>query len=207
MGTEQPLGLRERTRRAVRREITETAERLFIERGYDATTIEDIAAAIGMSPRSVFRYFPTKEDLLVGKFDTFTDSLAEALSARPGDEPAWTSLRRSFEVLVPQYEDADTAAMAKRIQEVVFSTPALHARYLQKLQALQDAAVDTLRARSEGASPAPGAPGLATLELAAVVGAAFACLLAAQRAWLAGDGARPIASLLDDAMAALTPRI
>ncbi|GAS96633.1 TetR family transcriptional regulator [Mycolicibacterium canariasense] len=191
--------LRERTRRAVRTEITEAAERLFTERGYDATTIDDIAAEVGMSSRSVFRYFATKEDLLIGKFDNAADALLTALQQRPTGEPLWASLRAAFDVFVPDDSTPDKAQMASRIHEVVFETPAVFGRYLQKLQRLQDDIETLVRARDDsGASYAMTDP-----TLRAVIGAAFACLLAAQRTWLYARGADTFTRILDRAMTAI----
>lgn len=191
--------LRERTRRAVRTEITDAAERLFIERGYDATTIDDIAAEVGMSSRSVFRYFATKEDLLIRKFDNATDAQLAALRQRPPDEPLWTSLRASFDVFVPDDSTPDRAQMASRIHEVVFETPAVFGRYLQKLQHLQDDIETIVRAREDAAAS------YATTDptLRAVIGAAFACLLAAQRTWLHASEADAFTHILDRAMTAI----
>ncbi len=200
--SEQPVGLRERTRRAVQREITEAAERLFLERGYDTTTIADIAAEAGMSARSVFRYFPTKEDLLVGKFDNIADPLLTSLRGRPRDEPVWTSLRRMFDLLDPSTGTPGAQETARRINEVIFSTPAVVARYLQKLQLLQDSAETVLRERA-AAGDIPYADDDPTPR--AIVGAAFSCLLAAQHAWLTRSDRDPFGTVLDRAMAALCP--
>src|SRR5580704_9262497 len=79
--TEPPAGLRERMRRTVLSEIAEVALKLFIEHGYETVTIDDIAAAAGLSRRSVFRYFSTKEDIVVGKFDLIADDMLAELRA------------------------------------------------------------------------------------------------------------------------------
>lgn len=99
MSEKQP-GLRERTRRAVTAEIAASAQRLFVERGFEATTIDDIAGAVGMSQRSVFRYFATKEDIVLGKFDLVLEDMLTALRQRPPGEEVWTSLRHVLDVLI-----------------------------------------------------------------------------------------------------------
>src|SRR4051812_32379863 len=81
--TRDPLPVRERPRRAVRGELTQLAVDLFVEKGYDETTIDDLAAAAGMSKRTFFRYFASKEELVMGKYEVFGEQLAEDLAARP----------------------------------------------------------------------------------------------------------------------------
>ena len=194
--------LRERTRRAVSKEITDAANALFIERGYEATTIDDIAAAVGMSQRSVFRYFATKEEIVVGKFDFVADEMLKVLRARPTDEQAWESLRRVFDLLVPYVDAPGNHEVAEPMQRIVFSTPPLFASYLQKLQQMQDAVVTALLERAENAGtpyahddPAPRA----------LTAAAFGCLVAAQHSWLAGGAETTFAETLDRAMATIAP--
>lgn len=192
--------LRERTRRAVQKEIGDAALGLFASRGYDATTIDDIAAVVGMSPRSVFRYFATKDEIVVTKLDLCADDMLDTLRARPADEPAWTSLRRLFVDVVGR---PDQQEALKPIQRVVLETPALLAVYLQKLHCIQDAVVDVLldQAEAAGAPYAPDDPALRAL-----TAAAFGCLVAAQHAWLASETDEVLASYIDRAMATITPR-
>src|SRR5947199_10224343 len=90
-----PLPVRERTRRAVRGELTQLAVDLFVEKGYDETTIDDLAAAAGMSKRTFFRYFASKEELVMGKYEFLGQQLAETLPARPAAEPPWVPLRQT----------------------------------------------------------------------------------------------------------------
>ncbi|WP_326836515.1 helix-turn-helix domain-containing protein [Amycolatopsis rhabdoformis] len=203
--TDHRPGLRERTRRAVRQDITEAAQRLFVEHGYEQTTMDDVAEAAGLSRRSLFRYFPTKEDLIVGKFELLAETMVELLRERPLAEPAWTSLRRIFDLLVPYVDAPGKHEVAEPMQRIVFSTPALLASYLEKLHRMAAGVETVLRERAEtrGAPYEPGDPAPP-----AIAGAAFSCLLAAQHAWLAGgageDGAT-FAGCLDRAMAALAP--
>jgi AcrR family transcriptional regulator len=71
-------GLREITRRAVRAQIADTAMALFVAHGFEQTTVDQIAAAVGISTRSVFRYFATKEDMVVGHLNEIGDKRADA---------------------------------------------------------------------------------------------------------------------------------
>ena len=196
-------GLRERTRRAIQKEITEAAERLFVERGYEATTIEHIAEAVGMSRRTVYRYFSTREDVVLGKFDVVADEVLDALRRRPVDEPVWASLRHSFDRLVVHLDDAGNTGLAEPMQRILFGTPGLLARYLEKIERIQGAVELVVRERAETAGtpwadddPAPRA----------IVAAALGCVLAAQHAWLAGGAKEKFAVMVDRAMAAVGPR-
>ncbi|MFV2008709.1 MULTISPECIES: TetR/AcrR family transcriptional regulator [unclassified Micromonospora] len=202
MTGKQPT-LRERTRRAVQRDIADAALQLFVSRGYDATTIDDIAAAVGMSQRSVFRYFATKEDIVVGKFDLGADDMLDNLRERPAGEPVWTSLRRLFDIVDASADTSGQQQVSKPVQRVILETPALLAVYLRKLQSMQHAAVAVLRERATAAGapyaaddPTPGA----------LAAAAFGCLVAAQHAWLASTTEDSLADYVDRAMAALSPR-
>jgi AcrR family transcriptional regulator len=187
--------LRERTRRAVQKEIADAALRLFVAQGYAATTIDDIAVEVGMSPRSVFRYFATKEEIVVGKFDLGGQVMLDELRARPAEEPPWQSLRRVFDIV-----DEPDNESTKSVQRVIFETPALFAVYLQKLQTIQDAVSTELikRLRSGGVS-SPSTE----LSQRAMTAAAFGCLITAQHAWMAASADEPLSAWIDRAMLSL----
>ncbi len=87
-------GLREQKREQTRRLLVESADRLFRERGYGETTVADIAAAAGVSTRTAFAYFPTKDDLLFPDADARIRAAVDALETRAdGDEPVMALLR------------------------------------------------------------------------------------------------------------------
>jgi AcrR family transcriptional regulator len=198
MNQSDPLPVRERTRRAVRAELTMLAQELFVARGYDETTVDDIAAAAGMSRRTFFRYFASKEDLVLGKYEMFGDRLAEALAARPHDEPIWLSLRRSFDVVVDYFADESRGAQAVAMERIIQGNPALNAGYLERVSRTQDRLLHLVRERI--GQHDPNDP-----RAAAIVGAALSCLIAAQTTWLASNQARPFGDVLDEAMAAVKP--
>ncbi len=203
MSSIRQAGLRQRTRLAVRREITKAAEALFVERGFEATTIEDIADAIGVSQRSVHRYFASKEEIVLGKFDFVAEDMLATLRSCPADEPVWAALHRTFGAMLALAETPQHAELVEPIHRVIFDTPALLAGYLQKLQQMQEAVVDELLTRAAAAGtpyedddPTPRA----------VTAAAFGCLVAAQRAWLTSPSKSSLTSALDRAMATVRPR-
>jgi AcrR family transcriptional regulator len=90
---EMTTGLRERKKQQTRQAIHEAAMKLFAERGYDATTIADIADAAGISPRTFFSYFSAKEEAIFQKFDMAYDEFSRALSERPAGTTALQALR------------------------------------------------------------------------------------------------------------------
>ena len=198
-GATSTTPLRERTRRAVRAELIDAAQDLFVAQGYERTTVEQIASAAGMSRRSFFRYFASKDDLVLGKYDAMSDQFVEALRARPADEPLWESLRRVFDGVVDYVADPGRADRAAAMEAVVQADDALRAAYLQRLDAMQKAVVLTARERAraagrawEDADPAPDA----------AVGAAFACMRSAHD--LAASSGRELADLLDATFRRLT---
>ncbi|WP_347176666.1 helix-turn-helix domain-containing protein [Parafrankia sp. EAN1pec] len=223
------LDLRERTRRAVRTELMSVAMDLFVRNGYEATTIDEIVAAAGMSRRSFFRYFGSKEDVVLGHLDALGASLAEALGQRPANEDAWTALRRAFDTLIAHQTSDPQAALSMR--QMLDGNPGLQARNLERQCRWHDRLAPQIAARLSytGTGPAddspagagavvdshpgdshpgdshPGAGPAAGARTAAVIGAALACMEAANRAWMATDGRTPLATILDDVMRTVRP--
>lgn len=193
-----PIPVRERTRRAMRAELTMLAQDLFATKGYDQTTIDDLVAAAGMSKRTFFRYFTSKEDLVLGKYELLADRLIEALAARPRDEPVWDSLRRAFDVIVEYFDDEQQLSRTLAMEKVIRGNPALGAGELERISRAQEQLADLVRERTGRQSPADPAP-------AAIAGAALSCLIAAKTTWITTGQSRPFAELLDHAMAALRP--
>ncbi len=115
---------------AVTASIAAHALALFDEKGFDAVTADEIAAAAGISRRSFFRYFPTKEDVVVAGHAAFGERIIEVVKARPQTEDVWVSLRRGYDVLADNVDrDPEGAA---RTMRVVNSTASLRAHTLEK---------------------------------------------------------------------------
>src|SRR5438874_9005955 len=140
-----PLPVRERTRRAVRGELAQLAVDLFVEKGYDETTIDDLAAAAGMSKRTFFRYFASKEELVMGKYEVLGEQLAEDLSARPAGEPIWVSLRQVFGRVVEYFESEARGTASVAMEKIVRDHPALNASYLERVSRMQELVLDEAR--------------------------------------------------------------
>lgn len=200
-----PTPIRERTRRLAQLELTNVAQDLFLERGYENTTVDQIAAAAGMSKRTFFRYFPSKDDLVIGKYDLFGDRMAEALDERPADEPVWESMRRVFDMTLGYVDDDHQRARNDAMESIVRSTPQLQAGYLEKMQRVQQLLIGRVAARLTSSAPASDSPA-GDPRAAAIVGSAFACMQAARATWFASDRTRPFADVLDDAMGIIEVR-
>ena len=190
-----PPALRERTRRAVHREIADAALELFLTQGFDATTVDQIAAAAGISRRSFFRYFAAKEDVVIGDFVERGHVLRDALAARPDAEDPWDSLIAAFVVLRDRFGDPTAAEL--RVARLLHSEPSLRARRLEKQLAWQDALVPELTRRlaAESADAA-----MAKHRAGAMIACALACLDVAVDTWVDLDGARGLEELWRDAI-------
>lgn len=199
MSEPTPVPIRERTRRLAQTELTSVAQDLFVAQGYEGTTVDQIAAAAGMSKRTFFRYFPSKEDLVIGKYDLFADRMAEALDDRPAHEPVWESLRRVFDLTLDYVQDDHQRARNDAMEEIVRSSPQLHARYLEKMQRVQELLIGRVAIRLTGRNLDPSDP-----VPAAIVGAAFACMHAAHHAWFASDRSVAFSGYLDRSMGVLS---
>ncbi|SDE61385.1 DNA-binding transcriptional regulator, AcrR family [Auraticoccus monumenti] len=96
MAEANPRGVRDEKKRATRHNLRLAALRLVDERGLDGTTTDDIAAAAGVSPRTFFNYFPTKESALVGVDSELAEAILSAIRERPAEEPPLTVMREVF---------------------------------------------------------------------------------------------------------------
>jgi AcrR family transcriptional regulator len=144
-------GLAVRKKERTRRQLAEAAAELFSERGYAGTTIDDIAAAVDVSPRTFFRYFPTKEDLVVAIGATSLDLFLEALRNRPPEESLQVALREAMgQSLASGWEDTEKV---RSFVTLLRETPALRARWLEEAYGKRDLMAEVIAART-GSDPA-----------------------------------------------------
>jgi AcrR family transcriptional regulator len=123
-------GLRERKKIKTRATIREAAYRLIAEQGYDATTIEQIADAAEVSPSTVSRYFPAKEDILLT--DDQAPLARHDLLARPADEPLFETLRAVLgEVMTGG--TAEQPEITKLRARLMTESPAIRSRMLESM--------------------------------------------------------------------------
>jgi AcrR family transcriptional regulator len=128
-GSPQP-GLRERKKQQTRQLIAETARRLFSERGFERVTVAEIARAAEVSEQTVFNYFPTKEDLVYWRMESFEEELLATIREREPGEPVLAAFRRF--VLVPRgllgRYDAEARERLADLTRMIVASPALLAR-------------------------------------------------------------------------------
>ena len=189
-------GLRERTRRAVRAEIGYVAMRLFLGRGFEATTMEQIANEVGISRRSLFRYFGTKEEIVLGNLVEAGMAVRDALEARPAGEPPWEALRAALESLT--LEPGYSPERKLEISKMLYGTPSLRAAHLEKQLRWQELLVPNMQKRLGGVAGDRSGP-----RAQAIVACALTCLDVAVETWTRSDGEEDLARLYDRAVAAV----
>ncbi|PZF11536.1 TetR family transcriptional regulator [Curtobacterium sp. MCPF17_011] len=169
--------LRDITRDAVRARIAAVAIARFDADGFDRVTVEQVAAEAGISARSFHRYFPAKEDAVIGDPARHRDALAAAFRDQPDEGPVWTALRESFAtMLVHGGDDPETG---RRSVRVMTSTPSLRARNLEKHQAWAEALTPLVADRLRGTDT--------DLRARTIVQAALACFDVSITTWATGD--------------------
>jgi len=123
-------GLRERKKARTRAAIQESALRLFREKGYEATTVDEIAEAAEVSPSTFFRYFPTKEDVVM--YDEMDPVIFEAFARQPAGLNTIAALRATMREVFGQASAAELAKQDDRAA-LIFSVPELRMRMLDEL--------------------------------------------------------------------------
>ncbi|MES9556467.1 MULTISPECIES: TetR family transcriptional regulator [unclassified Streptomyces] len=138
-------GLRERKKLRTRIAIRGAAHRLIAEQGYEATTVEQIAAAAEVSPSTVFRYFPAKEDIVLG--DAYDPALGAALRGRPRGEPPLESLRQVLTGTLAASLATGEQELRQRTRLMV-EVPAIRLRMAESMSGTAAVLADALAARS-----------------------------------------------------------
>lgn len=187
--------LRERTRDAVREQIRERALALFVENGFDPTTIDDIAQAVGISPRSFFRYFATKEEVVTGDFTEVGALIRDALAARPASETPFMAIRAALAPLAAMIENDPVRGL--RAMRVSTSTASLRAHGLEKHLTWAKMLVPIIERRLRGTKQSR------SLRAQTIVHASLACLDVALSEWAERNGRTSLSTLLDEAFAQL----
>ena len=177
-----PLSRRERRKQTTRTALVSAALRLFDERGYAHVTVDDICAAADVSPRTFFRYFRQKDDVLMAPVTEHLEEVLAALRERPAGEPSWAALRAALGVLAEHVDDRrDEELRIWRILQEAPDSVAVNARSFVDWEA---AMVDQVAGRL----------GRPTADLAAHVltGMALVALRAGFEQWARHGGHQPL---------------
>ncbi|SHF82265.1 acyl-CoA-like ligand-binding transcription factor [Streptoalloteichus hindustanus] len=181
-------GLRERKKIETRRGIQEHALRLFLAQGYEATTVEEIAAAAGVSHMTFFRYFPTKEAVVAD--DDYDALVPELIQRRPPDEDPLTTIRHALlDGLATLYERDRRTLLART--RLILTTPALRSRLWENQHATVELFTRALTTRQGLPEP--------TLAVRVQAAAALAAVTAALGAWVDSRGEADLPQLVNDA--------
>lgn len=187
----EPLG--ERKARLLRAGIAEPAISLLLDAEFDSVTIEQLAKAAGISRRTFFRYFATKEEVVLTSFDVAGEELLEALRRQPAHLPPLLAVRQAMRPLVARF--ARDAERTRALLSLIQRTPALRAGFLDR----QDRWRELLSLEIERRLPRTSRrPLIARLTAAVSMGAADA----AMAAW-AHDDVHGLGALTEQAFVAL----
>jgi AcrR family transcriptional regulator len=185
----QPAGLRERKKEKTRQALASAAMRLFAERGYEATTVADIAAAAEVSTRTFFAYFPSKEDVFFAGTRERLDLVRQAFAAHAADLPPLSAMRATLDQIIETASGDLFAPDRDTRLRLLMERPELRARGTQLLFSAHQVLADAVRA---------GAPGLDAYGAVAAAGAAIGAMVAVVLHALEHGGN------VDDVRAALT---
>jgi AcrR family transcriptional regulator len=181
-------GLRERKKLKTRESIQREAMRLIEKQGYAKTTIEQIAAAVDVSPSTFFNYFPSKEDVVL--YDAYDPIIGKLLLERPADEPPSVAIRHVLEEMAGIFErDRDVILARARLW---MDEPALRARLWEELERGQTF-MSGLIAQRSGREPDD-------FEIRVTVMVIVMAAMEAMREWVRHDGKGSFVTTLRRAM-------
>jgi AcrR family transcriptional regulator len=187
-------GLRERKKEKTREALIAAALALFNERGFDHVTVEEIADACDVSPRTFFRYFGSKEDVLFADGDRRKGLLMEAVVAQPDGLSPFAALENAIREFAGDYTNQRDVLRARH--QIVNTTPSLRSGTAERQQRWEADVVDLLKSsgRAKKASD---------LELRMVVATTMTALRVAMETWLAADASANLNDYLDPAFSRL----
>ncbi len=201
MTTRSELSLAQRKRQLVATELTDAALQLLALKGFDAVTVDEIATTAGVSKRTFFRYFASKEDVVVQFLSGMGADMRAGLAARPDGERPSEALLHS--VSVPLTTCGEHAERALPVVRLILRTPALLARFLEHQAEWREELTEELAARLGRDPEADLYPRLAA-------GMALAAFDAVLRRWSEGEDTESTAdagALIGEAFAMLAPAL
>jgi AcrR family transcriptional regulator len=184
-------GLRERKKRRTRQQISDVATALFVVRGFDRVKVSEIADIVGVSEKTVFNYFPTKESLVFDRTDETIERLVAALRERgPGESPTKAVLRALGEDMDDLEDLPDELYLFFPLfSEMIAATPALRAAWLDLQSRLVEVATEEL-ARMGDVDPRDPEPMVAARAIVALTDLSFASRMRHIEAGLRGGELR-----------------
>jgi AcrR family transcriptional regulator len=196
-----PASLRERKKLATRRELRRVALQLIAERGYSNVTVEEIAEAANVSPRTFFNYFPTKEAALFGADPELAEATREAIAHQSPGEPVLTVLRALMRnraaAVASEFAElgGDPLEWLARMK-AARSDPHLHAAHAAQMAAIERSLAEAITQRLGTTLERDPYPGL----LASIATGVFRSSMSF---WASSGGTVPLDHLVDRAFAAL----
>ncbi|WP_437967935.1 TetR family transcriptional regulator [Sorangium sp. So ce260] len=195
MAEGQAPGLRERKKERTRAQIIETAIDLFLKNGYEQTTLDEVLGAVEISRRTFFRYFESKEDLLIAWMDQLIEVACEAVRARPPGEPPLVALRSAIRDTLGRLYAGNLPRFVA-VQRFVARTPAVRARQSERLGHCAEAICEPLAARMNLDPQRDLAPRV-------LANCAIAIMNCAIDAWIARGATEDLIALADEGFRAL----
>ncbi|MEU2513543.1 acyl-CoA-like ligand-binding transcription factor [Streptomyces syringium] len=196
MSSRPEISMAERKRQLVSNELTEAALQLLALKGFDVVTVDEIVTAAGVSKRTFFRYFASKEDVVVQFLADMGTGMCAELAARPVEERPSVALLHA--VSVPIATCGVHSDRALPVVQLILRTPALRARFLERQAQWRDD-LSTVLARRLGLDPGTDLyPQLAA-------GMALTAFDAVLQRWSDSDGAEDSTELTDRAFAVIAP--
>ena len=184
-------GWRERKRQQTRERIAQTGLGMFVEKGFEETTLDAIAEAAGIARRTFFHYFDSKEALLFAYEGKADQGVRTALARMPGDMPPFEAMREALMAMVSEFGSDE----ARTLNKLLRSTEALRARKQINYERQEQSLLSALRQKW------PEPANILRLTLIAMIG--IGVLRLAADAWSAADGARPLHDFLAEGFAEL----
>lgn len=169
MATE--MGLRESKKQETRQLISDCATRLFIEQGFEQTTIAEIAASARVAKKTVTNYFPRKEDLALDHHEAFTQGLARTVAERGPDEEPLTALGRTFRTALLEHSPV-VGFTGPAFARMVADSPTLTARLRELHDQREEALAAALTAAAAPDAAPDSVPPIAPRAAAALIAAA-----------------------------------
>lgn len=185
------VGLRERKKRTTSEALVRSALRQFATRGFERVTVEDIAGACDVSPRTFFRYFASKEDVLFADGDGQRSHVIDVLAAQPPDVSPLEAMQAAVRELARDYEAQREAVLLRH--RIVASTPSLRSHVAERLHGWESAVIEELRRSGR-------ADGMDELSLRLMVAATTSALCVSIDLWAEGGAEGDLGTVLADAL-------